>query len=221
LLSLITPESVVIVVGANIGTIAVPLAREAEITYAFEPQKPIFNLLHDNARLNDLAERMVLMQAAVGAERGTARVPQLDYASRYNFGGVQISEEGVKVEMVTLDDVFFREIKGWDRNFPLNKIDLLHIDVEGWETEVLRGGMEIINKTRPIIYLECDRPGHDTSLRHRLGLLNYRAWPHQPLIAPPAADDHCAKIVSLNRFAVPDEKVKDMQEQILSLSEIV
>ena len=42
LLGFVTPDSVVIDVGANIGAITVPLAKKAKRTYAFEPQPIIY-----------------------------------------------------------------------------------------------------------------------------------------------------------------------------------
>ena len=54
------------------------------------------------------------------------------------------SERAIKVTTSTLD----KEVSN------LNRIDLIKIDVEGFELEVLQGSQNILKKTRPIVYFE-------------------------------------------------------------------
>jgi tRNA A58 N-methylase Trm61 len=51
----ITPDSVVVDIGAHIGTLAIPLARLAGKVIAFEPTPTTFALLKKNIEANNLA----------------------------------------------------------------------------------------------------------------------------------------------------------------------
>jgi hypothetical protein len=52
--------------------------------------------------------------------------------------------EGIRIDMIKLDD-FLHE-----------KIDLIHLDLEGYEFEALKGAKELIERDKPIIVLEID-----------------------------------------------------------------
>lgn len=65
----------------------------------------------------------------------------------------------------------------------LNKIDrlkLLKIDVEGMEILVIKGAKELIDKFRPIIYVENDRQEHSKELIELLWSLDYKMYWHLP-----------------------------------------
>lgn len=53
--------------------------------------------------------------------------------------------EQIKVETNKLDDIISNE----------TKIDLIKIDVEGGEFDVIRGGIELIKRDKPVIIFEC------------------------------------------------------------------
>ena len=60
---------------------------------------------------------------------------------RSEIGGV-----GYEVEMVKLDSIIPNDCK----------ISLIHLDLEGYEFEALKGAKEIIERDKPIIVLEID-----------------------------------------------------------------
>ena len=134
---------VVVDVGANIGYYTVLLAdkvgKKGKI-YAFEPDLANFEILEKNIKANKL-ENIVAIKAAVGSKQGKLKL----YKSEENYGDHRLygKEKGIEeVKIVKLDDV----IK--------EKIDLIKIDTQGWEPEVIEGAKKIIEKWKPIMFLE-------------------------------------------------------------------
>lgn len=199
LLTLVTPESIVIEVGANIGTHTVRLARVAKEVIAFEPQRFCFYLLCANIALNQLVNARA-HQVALGDHASLAPMPLLDPRCENNFGGVEMGEKGAgvheRVTMLPLDDMKTR------------RCDLLKIDVEGMEYEVLIGAAETIHRFRPLIYCENDRAEKSERLITHLMGAHYRCWWHLPRLTPDYYDrtDPFPGIVSVNMICVPEER---------------
>jgi FkbM family methyltransferase len=145
--------SVVVDVGANIGTHAVAFAKRVGPTgrvLAFEPQEVAFNLLKRNldaAGCGNVDAR----QAGVGRASGRALIesPSLD-GRAVNLGAVRLSPElgsdtaNESVEVVSLDDL------------DLPACHLIKVDAEGMEPEVVRGMAGTIARLRPVLLLECN-----------------------------------------------------------------
>ena len=140
---------VVIDVGANIGYYTVILAQKAKKVYAFEPDKINFEILKKNIEANKLTN-VVAINAAVGSKKGFLEL----YKSEENFGDHKLYEthpsyghpplkKGGLVNIVILDEFLNNQ-----------KVDLIKIDTQGWEPEVIEGARKIIEKDRPIIFME-------------------------------------------------------------------
>ena len=96
-LQIIKPHDVIIDVGANIGTHAVPFARKVGsggFVYAFEPQRTVYQTLCANLSLNCILNVKCLNMGA-GKQRGTVKIPVLDPEVEQNFGAVNIENFGV------------------------------------------------------------------------------------------------------------------------------
>jgi FkbM family methyltransferase len=150
---LLQPGETAVDIGANIGTVTLPLARRVGPSgriVAFEPQRIVFQHLCANVALNGLSN-VDTRCAAVGAESGVVRIPALQPEFGANFGSIQLSadDSGEAVPMVKLDDL------------DLPHCALIKIDVEEMEAEVLAGGQETIARHRPVIYLEA-KSGENT-----------------------------------------------------------
>ncbi len=196
----------IVEVGANIGAHTLSLARKVGPqgkVYAYEPQRPLFQILCANLALNDLFNVHPL-NAACGATVGAIRVPPLDYSQSNNFAGLSLGGAvGELVDVLPVDSL------------DLHSLRLLKVDVEGMETEVLAGARGTIRRLRPILYVENDRQQHSARLISQLIELGYVMWWHLPPIF--SADNHAGNkenvfpgMVSINLFCLP----KEMPHQI-------
>jgi FkbM family methyltransferase len=135
---------VVVDVGANIGYYTILLADKVGKSgkvYAFEPDKISFEILVKNIKENKL-KNVVVVNAAVGSKEGKLKL----YKSKENFGDHKLygkDKENETVKIIKLDD-FLKNIK----------INLIKIDTQGWEPEVIKGSEKLIQKNKPVIFLE-------------------------------------------------------------------
>jgi FkbM family methyltransferase len=177
LLHLIQPGNTVLDIGANLGTLTVPLAKRVGPTgrvIAFEAQPAIHMLLCANLALNELLSVRAL-NVAVSDETGYVDMPNLDYGMYYNFGGVSFAEQRAgqsngssRIACHRLDDLVA----------DLPECHLIKVDVEGMESRVLEGGEAFIMRTRPIIYSEADRRSSFNRLIAVADRMKYRAYWH-------------------------------------------
>ena len=121
-------------VGAHIGLFTLRISKKAPSSkiIAIEPNPTNFKFLCKNICINHLNERVYTLNAAVGKERGKAilllsKISRGDGSiKRWHNAG---SAGGLIIDVITLDEVL------------MNKgiCDLVKIDVEGAESDVLKG----------------------------------------------------------------------------------
>jgi len=172
----VRPGDTVFDVGANIGTLTLPLSQFVGSTgwvAAFEPQRPIYHLLCGNLALNEIAN-VHAVHCAIGATDSLIRVPLLNYRLVDNYGGVAIGAEvGDEVRLRTIDGMYLQQLR------------LIKIDVEGQEIEVIRGAAQTISRLRPLMFVENDRRDRSAALIAAIQALGYRLWWHfSPLFNP-------------------------------------
>lgn len=208
LLKLVQPGTSVVVAGANIGSLIVPLAKACAEVIAFEPQRWVYQLLTANVVLNDLLNVRTYW-AALGKQRGTVEIPMFDPDKPNNFGAVELEAVqgmgGDVVPVYTLDSFG-----------SLVDCGLLTIDVEGMEEDVLRGAEQLVKRCRPVIFFEADRVlkrgavfqllrswNYDLHW-HRTPLFNSQNWANklENIWMPPSG----ATIVAENVLATPKER---------------
>jgi len=195
----ISPGAIVLDIGANIGAHTVPLAQlvgSSGVVVAFEPQPTLHKILCANLVLNSIPN-VVTYAMALGNVEGECLFPVLDYSQPNNFGGISMDmvEEGELVPLGKLDD------------FQLERVDFIKVDVEGFESKVLEGAAETIERCRPIMYIENDRADKSAELIQRLFDMGYRLWWHTPpLFSPDNFKGNAVNvfpgIVSINMLAI-------------------
>ncbi len=137
------PGSIIIDIGAHIGTHTVEMSRvvgKKGFVIAFEPQKKIGRELLKNLELNECLN-VLHVQCVLGKEEGFSFLGPENVSnegSRY-VSKVQLVEQ---VPMRTLD------------SFQLNDVSLIKIDVENMEKEVLEGARETIERNLPVLLIE-------------------------------------------------------------------
>ena len=128
LLHALRPEDLFVDVGANVGSYTVlASAAVGARSISFEPVASTYARLHRNLVVNEVTERVTAHNIGVGAREETLRFSADDDARNHVVTG---DYAGVVTEVPVrrIDDVL-------DGAVPL----IAKIDVEGWETEVLKG----------------------------------------------------------------------------------
>ncbi len=148
-------KGTVIDVGANFGCWSIPLAQYAEEVIAFEPQACCADLLKRSIEANGISNVYVRNEAA-GSNHGVVAISQLDINTSGNFGGVSIVRDEYPDAPKAL--VSMQPLDALEIRFP---VTFIKIDVEGGEIEVLRGATKLIEKYRPIMFMEIDHPAGD------------------------------------------------------------
>jgi methyltransferase, FkbM family len=133
-----SPDTLMIV-GVHVGALLVPLARRAQRVIGFEPNPPTYKLARLNLLLNDVTN-VTLEHRAVGQSSGAVSI----VANPINTGNATVRAAEIgdadSVEQISLDDYCSRHA--------IQTIDLLVIDIEGYELHALRGADQTLAHTR-------------------------------------------------------------------------
>jgi FkbM family methyltransferase len=147
--SLASQAKVVVDIGGGLGVYAIEAARAMSgegAIICFEPEVSNYELIAGNFVLNNISNAM-LVREAVCDRSGDGVL----YVSPRNSGGASLArprhsrDAGQTVKLTTLD--------GFCGSHGINDVDLVKIDVEGYEADVLRGATRTLS-TRPSILLE-------------------------------------------------------------------
>jgi len=142
-------KSIVVDIGAHIGTFAVPIAAEVEKVIAFEPSHEAYALLSRNASQNEAS--LQLINKALGREEGSGTL----LVRNASNAGANTLITGGDIPVTMLDE-------------EVERANFIKIDVEGMELEVLRGGTRLIERARPVVVFEVNLSqlrAHNTSPR--------------------------------------------------------
>jgi FkbM family methyltransferase len=139
--SKLTPDMVVIDVGAHIGYYTLLCASIAKSVIGFEVNTDAIAALEQNIKLNGFTN-VSIIQKALFSRNGYLQ---------FKRDQIKISEQATSaqtsVECVRLDDL------AASGNLPTH-VDLIKIDVEGAELDVICGARAFINTCRPHIIIE-------------------------------------------------------------------
>jgi len=138
-------DAIVVDIGANIGVTvsmtaaALPRAR----IVAVEPSPRARVCLGRTALRAGFGERLTIVQACMGAEGGEA-----GFHEGASACASHVQPGAPMVPMTTLDATFDA--------LALPRIDMVKIDVEGWEIDVLRGGARALLEGAPLVIAEIN-----------------------------------------------------------------
>jgi FkbM family methyltransferase len=148
---LLRPGDCIVDAGASFGFHAIHSARvvgRQGRVYAFEPQRPVFELLTANCILNR-CQQVRAFHTALSHQQGIVRLSAVDYGMEgVNLGDVHIGPVeggGEIVRSAPLDSIPIRE-----------RIRLIKIDVQGAERFVLEGARKRIDTDRPFLLVEFE-----------------------------------------------------------------
>jgi len=140
-------------VGANIGYHTLYFSdivdKNCGIVYAFEPQPQIYKLLVKNINNND-KNNVIIYNLACSDCECESKIAHISLDSQNtNMGDFTLnhnimSDNFYKVKCVRLDDIL------------KDTIDIIKIDVQGWEQNVLNGSQNIISNYKPLLIIEIE-----------------------------------------------------------------
>jgi FkbM family methyltransferase len=153
---LVRPGATVLDIGANIGAHTLPLAKAVGPTgrvLAVEPTRYAFDRLSDQLALNlEIASRVIAVQSMLMGSLECELIESIpsswplispEGAHRQHLG-VPRSTEGARVTTV---DALVAEQQ-------IDSIQLIKLDVDGYELEVLRGAQQVLERFAPTILFE-------------------------------------------------------------------
>jgi len=156
--------------GGNIGSYSIffSLFLNCNKIYCIEPFSNIFAILNENIKLNN-CKNINTINIGVGKENSEIKLiseipnnkgafwfwyanssdSEIELQTPYNIGYKEhntIKNSNILSKCDSIDNIFI--------NKNIEKIDFIKIDVEGMEIEALSGAKNIIDKYKPLLYVE-------------------------------------------------------------------
>nr|ABV22255.1 methyltransferase-like protein [Karlodinium veneficum] len=159
LMKLSVPGDAFVDIGANVGSVTVPMAfhvgRNGTV-YAFEPFRQVFQYLNANVAVNGL-ENVHTFHTALSDKHAESSVhvpaPLLTEGQNVGMYGVfkqNSLEPNEPLSKHKQEEVSVRTLD----SFQLPRADVVKIDVEGHAPRVLAGGVQTLKQHRPFLWFE-------------------------------------------------------------------
>lgn len=135
-------ENIVLDIGANIGNHSLFFAMYCNSkVFSFEPQENLCEIAQKNYELNSVENKIDIIRKALGAKEIGGRYGNF---TSQNTGATSVLESNTAGDfsIVPLDSYCFKTI------------DFIKIDVEGYETELLRGAQKTLESCICPIWIE-------------------------------------------------------------------
>ena len=160
-------SSVFFDIGANMGiyTLVALLYHPKIRVYSFEPVPQVFKILRNNVLANHGEIRVRCEEAALTDFVGTVNLYVNGDCEASTLLGFRSEVIPIQVRSMSLD--------AYCSEHQIDFIDILKVDTEGTEPTVLRGGREIIKRSKPIIFCEVLRGRTEAALEEFLFPLGY------------------------------------------------
>ena len=147
----IRPGMIVLDVGSNIGETLLHFAKivgPQGFVYGFEPVSETFEKCRKNISLNPFSNLMLLQTALSDVEE------ELFYDARTfnNSGGISMS----KIQHAGSNMTTSCKLDSFISKQNVGQVDFIKIDVEGFETNILKGAKETCLRLKPLLYVEVD-----------------------------------------------------------------
>lgn len=151
LFKVIQPQFYIVDAGANIGFLSMNFAKLCPqgFTYSFEPDSENYDYLSRN-RDNNKFSNIALFKTALGEQPGKGELYKL-YDNNPGANRILADKPNQQIVSETIEISVLDDFK---KTGAIHKVDLLKIDVEGFEPFVLKGAKEIIQTWQPILFVE-------------------------------------------------------------------
>ena len=121
-----------------------PALKNCNKIWTFEPNTLMYESSLETISLNKLVN-VEIFPYALSDSNGIGNLKHIDEKG-LEMGPRSEMGNGVEVKTIKLDSIISND----------TKISLIHLDLEGYEFEALKGAKEIIERDKPIIVLEID-----------------------------------------------------------------
>lgn len=151
LLHFLTPQDVFFDIGANVGSYTILASGVCKAkTIAIEASANTAIITQKNIVLNKLQDKVTLVNAAAGAAIGTINFSKNEDTTNHVIIADEFQSDNLEtVNVIKIDDLTIQ-----------NKPILIKIDVEGFETEVLKGMYETLkHESLKAIIIELNGSG--------------------------------------------------------------
>lgn len=168
--SMLGKQDLVLDVGANIGNHALYLAAVVGCrVVVFEPNPGLCDPLRKSITLNDLDERVKLVQKGVGAVVGKGAFTELNSENSgrkaFTLIGQEESFGDEAVDVTPLDAMMFDQ-----------PVRAIRIGIEGIGLDVLAGARALIERDRPALFIEAGTENQFLQLQSVLHEWSYVYW---------------------------------------------
>jgi FkbM family methyltransferase len=137
--------------GAHIGFVTLHLASSvgpAGRVWTFEANPEVHDTIRENLRLNGLADRVTLVEGAVGDKAGRARFHVSGGGETSSLHDQGTTRREVEVDVTPIDEAL-----------PADAVaDVVKLDIEGGEVDALEGMRDLVARSgeRLTLFLECN-----------------------------------------------------------------
>ena len=152
----IRPDMNVFEIGANIGSHSFEIAKCLQAgtgtLYCFEPTDYAFRKLMKNHALNHFTN-IVFEQMALSDRNETRRITPASSLDTVAFSA-SWDVKNLKSKRHDAQDIAFKTLDAYVQEKQLAHVDLLKIDVDGYELKVMTGGAETLARFHPMLIIE-------------------------------------------------------------------
>lgn len=153
LYSFIKKDNIVFDIGANVGDVSLHFAKlvgNRGIVHSFEPDSTNYCRFQRNLNINKFSN-IILNKKGLGNKNASYKIYTLNEKNKGMNRIINDSKESNEyreIQVITLDE--------YCETSNIKNIDLIKIDVEGFELNVLKGGIHTINNFHPTLFIELD-----------------------------------------------------------------
>jgi len=155
-------EPLVLDIGANIGNHTLFLAANNILVKAFEVNIDLYNIMNKSIEINNFKSRVESYNIGISDEHGVAKFSN---KNEENLGGqsLKIGEGDIKLKPI--------------KSITINRrVSAIKIDVEGMEINVIKGALDLINKDKPLLYIEAINLNEFKRIYLEMEKLSYVYW---------------------------------------------